>query len=156
MLSVVSSAGDDFPNAESLLEALFDLSEKTNSTSQEELDINKTSSSGNDASNQNNNHNNRCKLCGLNEINTVFLPCGHLITCSQCGASKKNCPVCKATISRAVKVFLSWKKAFFQVEKSSQPHVRKWRKQCRLSVSVEEGYICKKLVKNVPLKFIYL
>jgi len=37
----------------------------------------------------------KCKMCRENPIDSVFLPCGHMITCTQCGAKFVNCPICQ-------------------------------------------------------------
>eukprot|EP00039_Didymoeca_costata_P019138 m.336390 g.336390 ORF g.336390 m.336390 type:complete len:297 (+) comp17838_c0_seq1:387-1277(+) len=47
----------------------------------------------------------RCKICMDNEINCVFLECGHLSTCVDCGQQLKECPMCRAPITRVVHVF---------------------------------------------------
>jgi len=49
-----------------------------------------------------------CKVCMDNEVNTVFLPCGHLVCCDTCSPALRNCAVCRAVIRGTVKVFLGW------------------------------------------------
>lgn len=37
-----------------------------------------------------------CKICYMNEIDTVFLSCGHVTACAKCASSLKNtCPICR-------------------------------------------------------------
>ena len=48
-----------------------------------------------------------CKICAENDIGVVFIPCGHLATCTSCAASFSNCPVCRADIQSAVRTFMS-------------------------------------------------
>jgi len=36
----------------------------------------------------------KCKVCLDNNIDSVFLPCGHVMTCIQCGSKLVNCPIC--------------------------------------------------------------
>merc|ERR1712107_21026 len=36
----------------------------------------------------------KCKVCLENNIDSVFLPCGHMMTCIQCGSKLVNCPIC--------------------------------------------------------------
>merc|ERR1711953_1435383 len=36
----------------------------------------------------------KCKVCLDNNIDSVFLPCGHMMTCIQCGSKLVNCPIC--------------------------------------------------------------
>lgn len=49
----------------------------------------------------------QCKICIDAEIDCVFLPCGHLISCSVCAPKLRTCPVCRAFIRGTVKIFLS-------------------------------------------------
>lgn len=48
-----------------------------------------------------------CKVCMDKEVNTVFLPCGHLICCDLCSPQVKNCPLCRTFIRGTVKTYLS-------------------------------------------------
>lgn len=43
-----------------------------------------------------------CHYCNESEISVVFLPCGHLITCSKCALKFENCPKCKNNIKAVV------------------------------------------------------
>ena len=47
-----------------------------------------------------------CKVCMDRDVNTVFLPCGHLVCCDTCSPELRNCAVCRALIRGTVKVFL--------------------------------------------------
>jgi len=40
-------------------------------------------------------------------IDCVFLDCGHLCTCVQCGKRLSECPLCRSYIIRVVRVFKS-------------------------------------------------
>ena len=48
-----------------------------------------------------------CKICADKELGVVFIPCGHLVTCTTCAASLNNCPVCRSTITSLVKTYMS-------------------------------------------------
>ena len=48
-----------------------------------------------------------CKQCKSNEVNVVFLPCGHLICCDQCAVMIKKCLMCQTTVANTVKTYLS-------------------------------------------------
>jgi hypothetical protein len=48
-----------------------------------------------------------CKVCMDSEVNTVFLPCGHLVCCNNCSPQLRNCPICRTFIRGTVKTFLS-------------------------------------------------
>ena len=56
---------------------------------------------------QNLKESNFCKICVNNEINTVFLPCGHLVTCNACALSLKNCPMCRKNINDKIRIYMS-------------------------------------------------
>jgi Zinc finger, C3HC4 type (RING finger) len=49
-----------------------------------------------------------CKVCMDNMISTVFLPCGHLVTCQECASKLRDCPVCRTYVRGTVKSFFSW------------------------------------------------
>ena len=44
-----------------------------------------------------------CKVCMDREIDTVFIPCGHLCTCAVCYEinALTECPLCRRGIQRA-------------------------------------------------------
>lgn len=48
-----------------------------------------------------------CKICLDKEVNTVFLPCGHLVCCNECAPEMDKCPVCRQLIRGTVRIFLS-------------------------------------------------
>lgn len=48
-----------------------------------------------------------CKICMSKEMDTVFLPCGHLMTCNDCASKVKDCCMCRTFIRGTVKTFLS-------------------------------------------------
>ena len=43
-----------------------------------------------------------CKVCMMHEADTLFMPCGHCVTCSSCAdelqARNSRCPMCRADI----------------------------------------------------------
>jgi len=50
-----------------------------------------------------------CTICMDAVADTVFVPCGHLVSCGDCAAQlkRKPCPVCRKKIKIAQKVFMS-------------------------------------------------
>uniref|UniRef100_A0A673YHY4 RING-type E3 ubiquitin transferase n=1 Tax=Salmo trutta TaxID=8032 RepID=A0A673YHY4_SALTR len=48
-----------------------------------------------------------CKVCMDKLVSIVFIPCGHLVVCSDCAASLRHCPICRATIRGSVRAFMS-------------------------------------------------
>ena len=48
-----------------------------------------------------------CRFCRNCPIGLVFVPCGHLISCPDCGAKCSECPVCGTEVQNAVRTFMS-------------------------------------------------
>ncbi|KAI8745585.1 E3 ubiquitin-protein ligase XIAP [Biomphalaria glabrata] len=48
-----------------------------------------------------------CKICMDREVDIVFLPCGHLVSCTECAVAMKDCPVCRAHVKGTVRAFMS-------------------------------------------------
>lgn len=48
-----------------------------------------------------------CKICLVNELEIVFLPCSHLVCCTICAASVEECCICREKIDFMLKVFVS-------------------------------------------------
>ena len=48
-----------------------------------------------------------CKVCMDDEVNIVFLKCGHLVCCSDCAPTIKKCPICRQVIRGTVRIFMS-------------------------------------------------
>uniref|UniRef100_A0A2C9KNJ4 RING-type domain-containing protein n=1 Tax=Biomphalaria glabrata TaxID=6526 RepID=A0A2C9KNJ4_BIOGL len=48
-----------------------------------------------------------CLICKERQIDTMLLPCGHVVLCSVCSESCYSCPVCKKTALAEVKTYLS-------------------------------------------------
>ena len=49
-----------------------------------------------------------CKVCMDKPVSIVFIPCGHLVVCSDCATSLRHCPICRASIRGSVRAFMSW------------------------------------------------
>lgn len=47
----------------------------------------------------------RCKVCMEKNCNILFLPCRHLVTCSDCAHRLTNCCVCAGAISSSMPVY---------------------------------------------------
>merc|ERR1719430_2197396 len=43
-----------------------------------------------------------CKICMEKEASIVFMPCGHLVSCTHCAPSLQNCAVCRGRIQGLV------------------------------------------------------
>lgn len=48
-----------------------------------------------------------CKICMDAVIEVVFLPCQHMVTCSQCAALMTKCPICMGIIKYFIKPIIS-------------------------------------------------
>ncbi|XP_052861636.1 death-associated inhibitor of apoptosis 1-like [Anopheles cruzii] len=48
-----------------------------------------------------------CKICLLNEYNTVFLPCGHVVACGKCAQAVTECPLCRDRYIDIRRVYLA-------------------------------------------------
>ncbi|XP_018612137.1 baculoviral IAP repeat-containing protein 7 [Scleropages formosus] len=48
-----------------------------------------------------------CKICMDKLVSIVFIPCGHLVVCTDCAASLRHCPICRAVIRGSVRAFMS-------------------------------------------------
>jgi hypothetical protein len=48
-----------------------------------------------------------CKVCLDKEIGVLFLPCGHLVACIQCGPGMVTCPLCRSKIVKTHRTFLA-------------------------------------------------
>jgi hypothetical protein len=47
-----------------------------------------------------------CKICMDKDIEVVFLPCAHLVTCAECAGALKACPVCRQVLKGTVRAFI--------------------------------------------------
>ncbi|GFR63587.1 baculoviral IAP repeat-containing protein 7 [Elysia marginata] len=48
-----------------------------------------------------------CKVCNSAPVRELYLPCGHLDTCSECTQTLDNCPTCCARIRATVKIYFA-------------------------------------------------
>ncbi|KAG8228985.1 hypothetical protein J437_LFUL009544 [Ladona fulva] len=46
-----------------------------------------------------------CIVCMTTELKVVFIPCGHLVTCSDCSRRVNQCPSCRQHITSRVNIF---------------------------------------------------
>ncbi len=46
-----------------------------------------------------------CKICMDSSVDCVFLECGHMVTCVQCGKQMNECPICRQYVVRVVRTF---------------------------------------------------
>ncbi|XP_064641581.1 E3 ubiquitin-protein ligase MYLIP-like [Lineus longissimus] len=52
-----------------------------------------------------------CRVCMAEEINTAFIPCGHLICCVTCSSHVEHCPICRSDIENIQQIYMpmSWR-----------------------------------------------
>lgn len=48
-----------------------------------------------------------CKICFVNEYNTAFMPCGHVVACAKCASSVNKCPLCQQPFINVLRLYLS-------------------------------------------------
>ncbi|XP_078615353.1 baculoviral IAP repeat-containing protein 2-like [Branchiostoma floridae x Branchiostoma japonicum] len=48
-----------------------------------------------------------CKICMEEEMEIVFVPCGHFAVCQNCSASLHHCPMCRKNIDGTVRAYMS-------------------------------------------------
>ncbi|XP_039289307.1 death-associated inhibitor of apoptosis 1 isoform X2 [Nilaparvata lugens] len=48
-----------------------------------------------------------CKICYMEEMGILFLPCGHIVACPKCALLLTTCAVCRKPYSATVRAFLS-------------------------------------------------
>jgi baculoviral IAP repeat-containing protein 7/8 len=48
-----------------------------------------------------------CKVCLLDDLGVIFVPCGHVICCVTCAFSVNKCPFCRKYINSAIRVHFS-------------------------------------------------
>ncbi|XP_035697595.1 inhibitor of apoptosis protein-like [Branchiostoma floridae] len=48
-----------------------------------------------------------CKICMEEEMEIVFVPCGHFAVCQNCSASLRCCPMCRKNIDGTVRAYMS-------------------------------------------------
>lgn len=46
-----------------------------------------------------------CKICRKENVEVLFLPCGHLVSCSQCSSTASQCPVCKMAVTDKIRIY---------------------------------------------------
>ncbi|XP_076444472.1 baculoviral IAP repeat-containing protein 3-like [Babylonia areolata] len=47
-----------------------------------------------------------CKVCKKAKVGMIFLPCGHIVVCSECGSRMRNCSMCGEYIKATANVFM--------------------------------------------------
>ncbi|XP_042857633.1 death-associated inhibitor of apoptosis 2-like [Penaeus japonicus] len=48
-----------------------------------------------------------CKVCMDAEMDVVFLPCAHMVTCASCAVALTQCPICRKDIKYTIKPIVS-------------------------------------------------
>lgn len=47
-----------------------------------------------------------CKICMDREVEVTFLPCGHLVCCSDCARNVQECPMCRKIVRANIRTYL--------------------------------------------------
>ena len=48
-----------------------------------------------------------CKICFINEMEVVFLNCGHVASCNACSKKISNCPICRKYVVEKIKIYIT-------------------------------------------------
>lgn len=48
----------------------------------------------------------KCRLCYIEDMNCVLLPCKHLFNCEKCASLISCCPICRGKIETSLKIYL--------------------------------------------------
>ena len=48
-----------------------------------------------------------CKICLEADIEVVFIPCGHLVSCHGCSSLVSRCSLCQSSVTDTVKIYMS-------------------------------------------------
>lgn len=48
-----------------------------------------------------------CKICLDEDAGVLFEPCGHICCCTSCGVSLQQCPICRQSITKIIKAYIS-------------------------------------------------
>lgn len=59
-----------------------------------------------DEPNRKNDTSRTCKICYVNEYNTAFSPCGHVVACAKCASSVTKCPLCRKPFTNVMRIYL--------------------------------------------------
>jgi hypothetical protein len=114
----LATVGDDYPDLQSLMEDLLSYKPIEENITKPTPPVIKKTSHPNPTSinsdelikllNENKvlKEEQLCKVCYQDNMDTVFLPCGHLSCCAKCAATGDVCVICKALIRGTVKIFL--------------------------------------------------
>ena len=49
----------------------------------------------------------KCKVCHKEDACMIFVPCGHLACCVECGNKVNRCPSCRSFIKERIRSYLS-------------------------------------------------
>ncbi|XP_076818324.1 E3 ubiquitin-protein ligase XIAP-like isoform X2 [Clavelina lepadiformis] len=49
----------------------------------------------------------KCKICLDQMADVVFVPCGHLCSCTECAQALRKCPICRMKIEKSIRTYMS-------------------------------------------------
>ncbi|XP_076818309.1 E3 ubiquitin-protein ligase XIAP-like isoform X2 [Clavelina lepadiformis] len=49
----------------------------------------------------------KCKICLDRIADVVFVPCGHLCSCTECAQALRKCPICRMKIEKSIRTYMS-------------------------------------------------
>lgn len=48
-----------------------------------------------------------CKICFERKLNIIFIPCNHMVCCTECGKQQQLCPICRRKIETVNQIYFS-------------------------------------------------
>ena len=48
-----------------------------------------------------------CKCCHFAQVETLTLPCAHIVCCEKCADAATNCPLCSERILGTVRIYMA-------------------------------------------------
>ncbi|KAL6117937.1 xiap [Pungitius sinensis] len=93
ILEKISKTGSDYSTLEALVEDSLNNSQKQDEDPLEKLrELQREK---------------LCKICMDRDIGIVFIPCGHLVTCTKCSVSFTKCPICCGAITQKIQTYVA-------------------------------------------------
>ncbi|XP_058457110.1 death-associated inhibitor of apoptosis 1 [Malaya genurostris] len=109
---MASSANGSQPSSESssLSTSFEDVNPSFSTLRNSQSPVDQTASSGieedEDEPNRKLDTSRTCKICYVNEYNTAFSPCGHVVACAKCASSVTKCPLCRKPFTNVMRIYL--------------------------------------------------
>lgn len=89
-------------NLETLVQAILEIqSSQASGTTTNNINVSSLSQENSELRNKT-----MCKICSRRQVSLVFMPCGHLVCCAECGQSVSACLICSLPVEKKIHVFI--------------------------------------------------